>query len=100
MSESRTDALVEAAEAEFMYRCEAMAAPPTKTALGIAATRIGGGVALSMRNDVTAARCHGRSDGSHAAIWQHADRSRVAHLSGSRSNHLQRSAFAGCAHAG
>jgi hypothetical protein len=53
MSKGRIDALIEAAEAEFMYQYETMAAPPTKTALGIATTRIGGGVALSMRNDVT-----------------------------------------------
>jgi hypothetical protein len=53
MPEGRIDALIEAAEAEFIYQYEAMAAPPTKTDLGIAATRIGGGVALSMGNDVT-----------------------------------------------
>jgi hypothetical protein len=53
MPEDRIDALTEAADAEFMYQYEATAAPPTKTALGIATTRIGGGVALSMRNDIT-----------------------------------------------
>jgi hypothetical protein len=53
MPKDRIDALTEAADAEFMYQYEAIAAPPTKTALGIATTRIGGGVALSMRNDVT-----------------------------------------------
>jgi hypothetical protein len=52
MSENLS-ALAEAAEAEFMYQYETMASPPTKAALAIATTRIGGGVALSMRNDVT-----------------------------------------------
>jgi hypothetical protein len=46
-------ALAEGAEAEFMYRYETGADPVTMAALGIAAKRIGGGVALSMRHDVT-----------------------------------------------
>lgn len=45
--------LAEAAEAEFMYQYESSAPPATKQTLGIAAARIGGGVALSMRHDVT-----------------------------------------------
>jgi hypothetical protein len=45
--------LAETAEAEFMYQYETMASSPTQAALGVAAARIGGGVALSMRNDVT-----------------------------------------------
>ena len=46
-------ALAEGAETEFMYRYETSADPVTMGALGIAAERIGGGVALSMRHDVT-----------------------------------------------
>jgi GNAT superfamily N-acetyltransferase len=53
MSELRIDAPAEAAEAEFMYQCESLAPPSAKARLGIATTRIGGGVALSMRHDVT-----------------------------------------------
>jgi GNAT superfamily N-acetyltransferase len=45
-------ALAERVEAEFMYQYESMAPHPVNSQLGIAATRIGGGV-LSMRNDVT-----------------------------------------------
>lgn len=45
--------LAETAEAEFMYQYEAMASSPTQAALGIAAARIGGGVTLSIRHDVT-----------------------------------------------
>src|SRR5262245_31552661 len=45
--------LAETAEAEFMYQYQAMAPSPTQTALGVAAARIGGGVTLSMRHDVT-----------------------------------------------
>lgn len=44
-------ALAEGAEAEVMYQYETSAPPSTKSALGIATTRIGGGVALAMRND-------------------------------------------------
>ena len=36
-----------------MYRFVAMAPPPVKTRLGIAVERIGGGIAMSVRNDVT-----------------------------------------------
>ena len=46
-------ALAEGVEAEFMYRYETGADSATTAALGLAATRIGGGVALSMRHDVT-----------------------------------------------
>lgn len=46
-------ALAEGTEAEFMYRYESCADAGTTAALGIAAERIGGGVALSMRHDVT-----------------------------------------------
>jgi GNAT superfamily N-acetyltransferase len=53
MSEFLIDALAEAAEAEFMYQYESLAPQSAKATLGIAAQRIGGGVALSMRNDVT-----------------------------------------------
>ena len=45
--------LAEAAEAEFMYEYESSARPATKQTLGIATARLGGGVALSMRHDVT-----------------------------------------------
>jgi hypothetical protein len=53
MSEEVTDALAEGVEAEFMYQYESMATPPTKAKLGITTARIGGGVVLSMRNDLT-----------------------------------------------
>lgn len=43
--------LAEGAEAEFMYQYETMGSAQTQAALGIAATRIGGGVALSMTSD-------------------------------------------------
>lgn len=43
--------LAEAVECEFMYSYESRAPEPTYTGLGIATTRIGGGVALAMRND-------------------------------------------------
>jgi hypothetical protein len=65
MSESRTDALVEAAEAEFMYRYEAMAAPPTKTALGIAAT-----TSPRRPNDVTSSPRRDAMDGVTAVTQQ------------------------------
>lgn len=40
-------------EAETMYATEAAAPPPVRDALGIATTRIGGGVVLAMAADVT-----------------------------------------------
>jgi acetyltransferase (GNAT) family protein len=43
----------EGIEAEFMYQYVNSAPPAVKTRLGIATARIGGGVALSMRHDVT-----------------------------------------------
>jgi hypothetical protein len=46
-------ALAERAEAEFMYQYVNSAPPAVKKLLGISTTRIGGGVALSMRNDAT-----------------------------------------------
>jgi hypothetical protein len=46
-------ALAEGAEAEFMYQYVNSAPPAVKHQLGIASTRIGGGVALSMRHDAT-----------------------------------------------
>lgn len=48
-----TAAAAEGAEAEFMYRFVAMAPRSVRARLGIAVERIGGGVALSVRNDVT-----------------------------------------------
>lgn len=53
MSENQVSGWAETAEAEFMFQYEIAASAPTQAALGIAAVRIGGGVALSMRNDVT-----------------------------------------------
>ncbi|GAB7071012.1 GNAT family N-acetyltransferase [Mycobacterium hodleri] len=53
MLASEISLLAEAAEAEFMYHYESSAPPATKHELGIATARIGGGVALSMRHDVT-----------------------------------------------
>ncbi|OPX08718.1 GNAT family N-acetyltransferase [Mycobacterium sp. AT1] len=53
MREDEIGSLAEAAEAEFMYRYESTASPATKRALGIATARIGGGVCLSVRHDVT-----------------------------------------------
>jgi hypothetical protein len=44
-------ALAELVEAEFMYQYEAGTSSAVAAALGIATTRIGGGVALSMRNE-------------------------------------------------
>lgn len=43
--------LAEGVECEFMYSYESRAPEPAYTDLGIATTRIGGGVALAMRND-------------------------------------------------
>jgi GNAT superfamily N-acetyltransferase len=45
--------VAEGTEAEFMYLTESSAPPSIRSMLGISATRIGGGVALSMRHDVT-----------------------------------------------
>lgn len=53
MSTQQLVAQAEGAEAEFMYRCESGADEAVTATLGIAAERIGGGVALSMRHDVT-----------------------------------------------
>ena len=53
MPHDQISMLAEAAEAEFMYHYETMVSPATQAALGISAARIGGGVALSMRHDVT-----------------------------------------------
>ncbi len=46
-------ALAEGIEAESLYDLQSMAPPSVKDRLGIATTRIGGGVALSIRHDVT-----------------------------------------------
>jgi hypothetical protein len=46
-------ALAEGIEADFMHRYVSSAPRSAKSQLGIATTRIGGGVALSVRNDVT-----------------------------------------------
>ncbi|GGO32412.1 GNAT family N-acetyltransferase [Micromonospora parathelypteridis] len=43
--------LAEGVECEFMYSYESQAPRPAYTDLGISTTRIGGGVALAMRND-------------------------------------------------
>jgi hypothetical protein len=53
MSDIDDVALAEAAEAESMYTYGSMTSPLTRATLGIATARIGGGVVLSMRNDVT-----------------------------------------------
>ncbi|MDT5066556.1 MAG: hypothetical protein QOK02_2711 [Mycobacterium sp.] len=53
MLEENSDAQAEAVEAEFMYQYESMASASTKARLGISTARIGGGVVLSMRHDVT-----------------------------------------------
>jgi GNAT superfamily N-acetyltransferase len=53
MSQDRLTALAEGVEAEFMYQYESLAPPSARSTLGITTTRIGGGVALSMRHDVT-----------------------------------------------
>ena len=53
MPTDRFTALAEGVEAEFMYRYLSLAPQSVKSKLGIAAVRIGGGVALSARNDVT-----------------------------------------------
>jgi hypothetical protein len=46
-------ALAEGAEAEFMYQYVSMAPPSVRSKLAVDTTRIGGGVVLSLRNDVT-----------------------------------------------
>jgi hypothetical protein len=51
--EERFVADTEGIEAEFMHTYVSSATQPVKTALGIATLRIGGGVALSMRHDLT-----------------------------------------------
>jgi GNAT superfamily N-acetyltransferase len=53
MSEKRFVADAERIEAEFMHTYVSSAAQPVKSELGIATLRVGGGVALSMRHDVT-----------------------------------------------
>ena len=53
MREDEIGSLAEAAEAEFMFQYESAASPAITRALGIATTRIGGGVCLSVRHDVT-----------------------------------------------
>lgn len=53
MGDVHIGTLAEAAEAEFMYTYESKASPLTRATLGIGTLRIGGGVALSMRHDVT-----------------------------------------------
>ena len=53
MRDDEIGSLAEAAEAEFMYQYESTASPATKRALGIETARIGGGVCLSVRHDVT-----------------------------------------------
>ncbi|MEU6341579.1 GNAT family N-acetyltransferase [Streptomyces sp. NPDC046977] len=45
--------VAEQSEAEALFRFETAAPEPIRTALGLNATRIGGGVVLSMRNDPT-----------------------------------------------
>jgi hypothetical protein len=46
-------ALAEGAEAEFMYQYVSMAPPSVRSKLAIDTTHTGGGVVLSLRNDVT-----------------------------------------------
>ena len=53
ISEARTGPAAERVEAEFMFAYEALAPAPVRAELGIATSRIGGGVALSVRNDPT-----------------------------------------------
>ncbi|GII52645.1 hypothetical protein Pth03_10340 [Planotetraspora thailandica] len=53
MSHEQLTALAESAEAEFMYQYESNVPPSTASALGITTSRIGGGVAMSMRHDPT-----------------------------------------------
>jgi hypothetical protein len=53
MSRTEPAALAEGAEAEFMYQYESNMPPSTRSAFGVTTTRIGGGVALSMRRDPT-----------------------------------------------
>jgi GNAT superfamily N-acetyltransferase len=45
--------VAEQSEAEALYRFQTETPEPVRTALGMSATRIGGGVVLSMRNDIT-----------------------------------------------
>ena len=53
ISEARTGPAAERAEAAFMFAYETLAPAPVREELGIATWRIGGGVALSARNDPT-----------------------------------------------
>ncbi|WP_197383640.1 hypothetical protein [Mycolicibacterium mengxianglii] len=53
MSSDSSTAVVETVEAEFMYNCVSSAPDSAKSQLGIRTIRIGGGVALSARDDVT-----------------------------------------------
>jgi GNAT superfamily N-acetyltransferase len=53
MSDEQFTAAAEGVEAEFMYRFVALAPETVRARLGIAVDRIGGGVTLSVRNDVT-----------------------------------------------
>lgn len=54
MSEDQlTPSVTEAVEAAVMHQFVSNASPPVRSALGIATTRIGGGVVLSVREDVT-----------------------------------------------
>ena len=53
MSDEQVTAIAEGVEAEFMHRCVAFAPETVQARLGIAVDRIGGGVALSVRNDVS-----------------------------------------------
>jgi hypothetical protein len=53
MQEDPQADLLEGAEAEFMYQYESLAPPSAADSLGISTGRIGGGVVLAMRNDVT-----------------------------------------------
>jgi GNAT superfamily N-acetyltransferase len=53
MSEPELTALAEKIEAEFMFQYLAGTPAPARSALGIATTRIGGGIVASMRDDVT-----------------------------------------------
>ena len=53
MSLDRIAELIELTEAEAIWGYESAAPPPVVEALGMARTRIGGGVVLAVRNDVT-----------------------------------------------
>lgn len=53
MKDQNVHRISQSAEAEFMYQYVSMAPPSARSKLGIDTTRIGGGVVLSVRNDVT-----------------------------------------------